>query len=60
MPLISQCTPSVEFPADQLKALTERIQDAGTNKTCINNFKLPSYRFLNSIKLLSNADIEYS
>ena len=29
MPLISQCTPSVEFPADQLKALTERIQDAG-------------------------------
>merc|ERR1712190_663721 len=30
MPLISQCTPSVEFPADQLKALTERIQDAGT------------------------------
>lgn len=30
MPLISQCTPKVEFPADQLKALTERIQDAGT------------------------------
>jgi len=30
MPLISQCTPSVDFPADQLKALTERIQDAGT------------------------------
>merc|ERR1712126_801330 len=30
MPLISLCTPSVEFPADQLKALTERIQDAGT------------------------------
>merc|ERR1712133_343113 len=30
LPLISQCTPSVEFPADQLKALTERIQDAGT------------------------------
>jgi len=30
MPLISQCTPAVEFPADQLKALTERIQDAGT------------------------------
>merc|ERR1712038_145739 len=30
MPLISQCTPSVEFPADQLKALTKRIQDAGT------------------------------
>lgn len=30
MPLISQCTPSVEFPADELKALTERIQDAGT------------------------------
>merc|ERR1712244_146318 len=28
MPLISQCTPSVEFPPDQLKALTERIQDA--------------------------------
>merc|ERR1712020_753291 len=28
MPLISQCTPAVEFPADQLKALTERIQDA--------------------------------
>merc|ERR1712012_1216609 len=30
MPLISQCTPSVEFPPDQLKALTERIQNAGT------------------------------
>merc|ERR1712080_402068 len=30
MPLISQCTPPVEFPADQLKALTESIQDAGT------------------------------
>jgi len=30
MPLISQCTPPVDFPADQLKALTERIQDAGT------------------------------
>jgi len=30
MPLISQCTPAVEFPADTLKALTERIQDAGT------------------------------
>merc|ERR1711899_288611 len=30
MPLISQCTPPVEFPADQLKALTKRIQDAGT------------------------------
>lgn len=26
MPLISQCTPAAEFPADQLKALTERIQ----------------------------------
>jgi len=30
MPLISQCTPTVEFPVDELKALTERIQDAGT------------------------------
>lgn len=30
MPLISQCTPAVEFSADELKALTERIQDAGT------------------------------
>ena len=39
MPLISQCTPSVEFPADQLKALTERIQDAGTtNVLYINQF----------------------
>merc|ERR1739838_1268191 len=28
VPLISQCTPAVEFPADELKALTERIQDA--------------------------------
>lgn len=26
IPLISQATPSVEFPNDQLKALTERIQ----------------------------------
>lgn len=30
MPLISQCCPVVQFPDDQLKALTERIQDAGT------------------------------
>merc|ERR1711902_167141 len=30
MPLISQCTPAVEFDAATLKALTERIQDAGT------------------------------
>jgi len=30
IPVISQCTPRVSFPADQLKALTERIQDAGT------------------------------
>merc|ERR1719495_2432337 len=30
IPLISQATPAVEFPSDQLKALTERIQDAGT------------------------------
>ena len=31
MPLISQCTPPVEFPADQLKALTERIQVSNSN-----------------------------
>lgn len=30
IPLISQATPSVSFPPDQLKALTERIQEAGT------------------------------
>ncbi|XP_064094942.1 malate dehydrogenase, mitochondrial-like [Macrobrachium nipponense] len=30
IPLISQATPAVSFPDDQLKALTERIQDAGT------------------------------
>ncbi|XP_011878091.1 PREDICTED: malate dehydrogenase, mitochondrial [Vollenhovia emeryi] len=30
IPLISQCTPSVSFPDDQLKALTGRIQEAGT------------------------------
>ena len=30
MPLISQCTPKIELPADKLKAMTERIQDAGT------------------------------
>jgi len=30
IPLISQASPSVEFPEAQLKALTERIQDAGT------------------------------
>merc|ERR1712012_827787 len=30
MPLISQCSPAVTFEADALKALTERIQDAGT------------------------------
>lgn len=26
IPLISQCKPAVQFPQDQLKALTERIQ----------------------------------
>ncbi|KTF77570.1 hypothetical protein cypCar_00009995 [Cyprinus carpio] len=30
IPLISQCTPKVEFPTDQLSALTGRIQEAGT------------------------------
>merc|ERR1712055_767006 len=30
MPLISQCSPAVTFDADTLEALTERIQDAGT------------------------------
>ncbi|XP_017777259.1 PREDICTED: malate dehydrogenase, mitochondrial [Nicrophorus vespilloides] len=30
MPLISQSKPAVDFPADKLKALTERIQEAGT------------------------------
>merc|ERR1712165_552524 len=30
MPLISQCSPAVSFDADTLKALTVRIQDAGT------------------------------
>ncbi|XP_026679468.1 malate dehydrogenase, mitochondrial-like [Diaphorina citri] len=30
IPLISQATPSVSFPDDQLKALTGRIQEAGT------------------------------
>ncbi|CAL8287589.1 unnamed protein product [Merluccius merluccius] len=30
IPLISQCTPKVDFPADQLEALTGRIQEAGT------------------------------
>ncbi|CAJ0947143.1 unnamed protein product [Ranitomeya imitator] len=30
IPLISQCTPKVEFPQDQLETLTVRIQEAGT------------------------------
>merc|ERR1712061_841634 len=30
LPVISQCTPKVEFAPDVLKPLTERIQDAGT------------------------------
>lgn len=30
IPLISQCNPSVSFPDDKLKALTGRIQEAGT------------------------------
>jgi len=30
IPLISQCQPGVSFPEDQLKALTGRIQEAGT------------------------------
>lgn len=30
IPLMSQCTPAVSFPVDQLTALTLRIQEAGT------------------------------
>lgn len=30
IPLISQCTPKVDFPQDQLEKLTARIQEAGT------------------------------
>ncbi|XP_072909908.1 malate dehydrogenase, mitochondrial [Hemitrygon akajei] len=30
IPLISQCNPKVEIPQDKLQALTERIQEAGT------------------------------
>jgi len=30
MPLLSQCKPAVNFSQDQIKALTERIQEAGT------------------------------
>ncbi|XP_026564338.1 malate dehydrogenase, mitochondrial [Pseudonaja textilis] len=30
IPLISQCTPKVDFPENQLVTLTERIQEAGT------------------------------
>lgn len=30
IPLLSQCKPSVNFPQDKIKALTERIQEAGT------------------------------
>lgn len=30
IPVISQAKPSVSFPDDKLKALTERIQEAGT------------------------------
>lgn len=30
MPLFSQCKPAVNFSADKIKALTERIQEAGT------------------------------
>lgn len=36
IPLISQATPSVSFPEDQLKALTERIQEAGTEVCAFN------------------------
>jgi len=30
IPVISQCKPAVKFPDDELKKLTERIQEAGT------------------------------
>jgi malate dehydrogenase len=30
IPLMSQCKPAVNFPQDKIKALTERIQEAGT------------------------------
>lgn len=48
MPLISQATPSVSFSAAELKAMTERIQDAGTEVW----FKILSefiWRFINFI-----------
>uniref|UniRef100_G3NRT5 Malate dehydrogenase n=1 Tax=Gasterosteus aculeatus aculeatus TaxID=481459 RepID=G3NRT5_GASAC len=35
IPLISQCTPKVEFPADQLAALTGRIQEAGAGSATL-------------------------
>jgi malate dehydrogenase len=34
IPLISQCSPAVQFPADQLKALTERIQVCTALQIC--------------------------
>ncbi len=30
IPVVSQCTPSVQFEGEKLKQLTERIQEAGT------------------------------
>lgn len=30
IPLLSQCKPAVNFPANEVKALSERIQEAGT------------------------------
>ena len=50
IPLISQCSPPVEFPADQLKALTERIQvrlffrPKKLLYSCDVNFRMPVLR----------------
>lgn len=35
IPLLSQCSPSVSFPQDKIKALTERIQEAGRFLFCL-------------------------
>lgn len=49
IPLISRATPSVSFPQDQLKALTTRIQEAGTEVSgrilinCLKSFKISKF-----------------
>lgn len=59
IPLISQATPSVSFPADQLKALTERIQEAGTEVNRNSQFCFNSVSIFNNYAVLNTKNFDF-